>query len=238
MKTVLITGGSRGIGKAMVKLFSEKGYRVAFTYKSSDEEALLLSKNTGALPIKADSENEDAILRACSIVCEKIGAPDILINNVGISSVGLVTDLSIMEWNRIFNINVTSAFLYSKCVLPEMINKKSGRIINISSMWGVTGASCEVAYSASKAALIGFTKALAKEVGPSGITVNCIAPGVISTDMNSALSQSDLDALKEETPLMKIGAPEDVASSALFLSSDEAGFITGAVLNVNGGIVI
>lgn len=238
MKTVLITGGSRGIGKAMVKLFSEKGYRVAFTYKSSDEEALLLSKNTGALPIKADSKNEDAIIRACSIVCEKIGAPDILINNAGISSVGLVTDLSLMEWNRIFNINVTSAFLYSKCVLPEMINKKSGRIINISSMWGVTGASCEVAYSASKAALIGFTKALAKEVGPSGITVNCIAPGVISTDMNSALSESDLDALKEETPLMKIGAPEDVASSALFLSSDEAGFITGAVLNVNGGIVI
>ena len=173
MKTVLITGGSRGIGSAMVRLFSKEGYRVAFTYKSSDEKALLLSRETGALPIKADSENEDAILRAYAVVCDKIGSPDILINNAGISSVGLITDLSTEEWNRIFSINATSAFIFSKCVLPEMINKKSGRIINISSMWGVVGASCEVAYSASKAALIGFTKALAKEVGPSGITVNC-----------------------------------------------------------------
>jgi len=238
MKTVLITGGSRGIGRAMVRLFSERGYSVAFTYKSSDNEARKLSLATGALALKADSTCESEVLAAVKAVEEKLGCVDILINNAAISSFFLFTDISLSEWQRTFDVAVTGAFLYSKATLPSMIRKKSGRIINISSMWGITGSSCEVHYSAAKAALIGMTKALAKEVGPSGITVNCIAPGVIDTDMNKALSEDDMNALKEETPLMRIGTPEEVAESALFLASEKAAFITGAVLNVNGGYLI
>ena len=169
---------------------------------------------------------------------ERLGGIDILINNAGVCSVGLITDLSLSEWNRIFNVNMTAAFLYSKEILPQMINKKWGRIINISSIWGQVGASCEVAYSASKAALIGFTRALAKEVGPSGITVNVISPGVIDTDMNAHLSADDMAALKDETPLMRVGEPLEIARTALFLSEDGGDFITGQLIGVNGGFVI
>ncbi len=238
MKNVLITGGTRGIGRAMVTLFCERGYSVAFTYKNSDEKAEELSSITGALAIKADSAKEDEVIRAVDKARSQIGDIDILINNAAVSSFSLFTDISYSEWNDIFSINVGGAFLYSKAVLPKMINKKQGRIINISSMWGITGSSCEVHYSASKAALIGMTRALAKEVGPSNITVNCIAPGVIDTDMNAALSDDDKAQLREETPLMRIGTPREVAEAAFFLASDGAAYITGAVLNVNGGYVI
>ena len=237
MKNVLITGGSRGIGASIVELFSEKGYNVAFTYKSSEEKAQALSKRYSALSIKADLESESEILGAVRLATEKLGSIDVLINNAGVSQMGLITDLSLSEWNRIFSINSTAVFLFTKEVLPQMIKKKTGRIINISSMWGSVGASCEVAYSASKAAVIGFTRALAKEVGPSGITVNAITPGVIETDMISCLDKDTLNALSDETPLMRLGTPLDVARAALFLA-DGADFITGQVLGVNGGFVI
>ena len=238
MKTVFITGGSRGIGRAMVELFSENGYNVAFTYKSSEEEARLLGEKCSALPIKADSASEAEINNAVRTAIDAFGAVDCLINNVAISSFSLFTDVTAEEWNNMFSVNVTSAFLYTRAFLPGMINRKSGRIINVSSMWGIVGSSCEVAYSATKAALIGMTKALAKEVGPSGITVNAIAPGVIDTKMNAALSEEDVMALKEETPLMRIGAPREVAQAALFLASDAASFITGDVMNVSGGYIV
>ena len=238
MKTVFITGGSRGIGRAMVELFSENGYNVAFTYKSSEEEARLLGEKCSALPIKADSASETEINNAVKAAIDAFGAVDCLINNVAISSFSLFTDVTAEEWNNMFSVNVTSAFLYTRAFLPGMIKRKSGRILNVSSMWGIVGSSCEVAYSATKAALIGLTKALAKEVGPSGITVNAIAPGVIDTKMNSALSEEDINALKDETPLMRIGAPRDVAEAALFLASDAASFITGETINISGGFVI
>ncbi len=237
MKTVFITGGSRGIGKAMVEAFTEAGYKVAFTYKSSNEAAIALSKRTGALAVKADSESEAEIGAAVCAVTKELGNIQILINNAGVASFGLLTDMTLEAWNHIFSVNTTAAFLYSKHIIPQMIAKKQGRIINISSVWGITGASCEVAYSASKAALIGFTKALAKELGPSGITVNAIAPGVIETDMNAHLSDDDITALKEETPMVSIGAPDDVANAALFLANDTSSFITGEVINVSGGFL-
>ena len=238
MKTVLVTGGTRGIGAAMVRTFSAAGYSVAFTYINSEEAADKLGKECGALAIKADSSVEDDVIFAVEKVKNTIGCVDILINNAAISSFSLFTDITLDEWEKIFKVNVTGAFLYSKAVLPEMINKKQGRIINISSMWGITGSSCEVHYSASKAALIGMTKALAKEVGPSGITVNCITPGVIDTDMNRTLSKDDIKALCNETPLMRIGLPSEVADAALFLAGDSAAFITGEVMNINGGFLI
>ena len=238
MKVALITGGSRGIGHAMVELFAESGYSVAFTYKSSHEAAAELSERTGALAINADSANPTDIERAVKTVEEKLGNVDILINNAAVSSFSLFTDLTLEAWRASFSTNVDGAFLYSRLTLPSMIRNHSGRIINISSMWGQVGSSCEVHYSATKAALIGMTKALAKEVGPSGITVNCIAPGVIDTDMNAALSEDDMAALKDETPLMRIGTPREVAAAALFLAGDDAAFITGAVINVNGGLVV
>lgn len=234
MKTVLITGGSRGIGKAMVEAFCKQGCRVAFTYCNSETQALELQNKTGAVAIKCDSRNESDI----SVAVKTLGRVDVLINNAGISQNGLITDLSLELWNEIFTVNVTGAFLFSRAVLPDMIRRHEGCIINIASMWGETGASCEVAYSASKAAIIGFTKALAKEVGLSGIRVNCISPGVIMTDMLNEYSQEDLDALKEETPLSRLGTPEDIANAAVFLASESSGFITGQILSVNGGFVI
>ena len=238
MKNVLVNGGSRGIGRAIVELFTERGYNVAFTYNNSINEANELSRKTGALAIKADSASESEVNIAVATVEEKIGRVDILINNAAISGSGLFTDVSYEEWRRMFAVNLDGAFLYSKRVLPEMIREHSGRIINISSMWGITGASCEVNYSATKAAIIGMTKALAKEVGPSGITVNCIAPGLIDTDMNKNLSEDDIASLVDETPLSRIGTPRDVAEAALFLAGESSSFITGEVLNVNGGFLI
>lgn len=238
MKTVLITGGSRGIGRTMVELFSKNGYAVAFTYKNSENEAKSLAESTGALAIRADSASESEVLCAVNTAMASLGKIDCLINNAGISSFSLFTDITLEAWNEILSTNLTGAFLYSKAVIPGMVSRKCGRIINISSMWGLVGSSCEVHYSAAKAGLIGMTKALSKELGPSGITVNAIAPGVIRTDMNKAISKEDLDALVDETPLMRIGECSDVASAALFLASDEASFITGDVLNVSGGYVI
>ena len=238
MKTVLITGGSRGIGREMVRLFSKNGYRVAFTYRSSQTEAEALRVETGALAIRADSSSEADVISAIETTISEFGEIDCLVNNAAISSFSLFTDLTLEDWNDIISVNLTGAFLYSKYAIPDMLKRKWGRIINITSMWGLVGSSCEVHYSAAKAGLIGMTKALAKELGPSGITVNAIAPGVINTDMNSALSDFDREALINDTPLMRIGEPSDIAEAALFLAGDKASFITGEVLNVSGGYVI
>ena len=238
MKRVLVTGGSRGIGAELVRAFSKNGYKVAFTYKTSIEAADTLAAETGALAIMADSRKESDVAGAVSETVNKFGSVDCLINNAAVSAFSLFTDITLDEWNDMLNVNLTGAFLYSKAVIPDMLKRKQGRIINIASMWGLVGASCEVHYSAAKAGLIGMTKALAKELGPSGITVNAIAPGVIDTDMNKALSDSDREALINDTPVMRIGSTRDVAEAALFLASDGASFITGDVLNISGGYVI
>lgn len=238
MKTVLITGGSRGIGRAMVELFSKNGYCVAFTYKNSENEAKSLAEATGAICIKADSALENEVVSAVKLAEEKLGHIDCLINNAGISSFSMFTDLTLEDWNRCIGVNLTGAFLYSKAVIPSMVSRKWGRIINVTSMWGLVGSSCEVHYSTAKAGLIGMTKALAKELGPSGITVNAIAPGVIETEMNKCLSEEDKAALCEETPVMRIGKPEEIAEAALFLAGDKAGFITGEVMNISGGFIM
>ena len=238
MKTVLITGGSRGIGSEMVRLFANEGYSVAFTYKSSADAAEKLSRETGAFAIAADSACEADVLSAVNKTISEFGRIDCLINNAAVSSFSVFTDISLEDWNNMLSVNLTGAFLYSKAVIPDMLKRKAGRIINITSMWGMVGSSCEVHYSAAKAGLIGMTKALAKELGPSGITVNAIAPGVINTDMNQMLSKDDIDVLVEETPLMRIGEASDIANAALFLAGDGASFITGDVLNVSGGYVI
>ncbi len=238
MKNVLITGGSRGIGKACVYEFSKAGYRVFLNFNKSKNEAEKIADETGAIPIKADVSKKEEVEKAANFIHENYGKIDILINNAGIAQQKLFTDITEEEWNKIFDVNIKGMFLVTKEFIGDMISKKYGKIINISSMWGITGGSCEVHYSASKAAVIGFTKALAKEMGPSNICVNCIAPGVIETEMNSHLSNEDLDVLCEETPLERLGKPEEVAKTARFLASDEAEFITGQVINVDGGMVI
>ena len=238
-RTVLITGASRGIGAAAARLFGENGYRVAIgCYKGIDKAQQLAASLPDAEVFSADIADEAAVNQMIESVSSRFGAIDVLVNNAGIAMQKLFTDTTAEEWMRIFNVNVTGMFYASRAVLPGMIHRKTGRIINISSMWGQTGASCEVAYSASKAAVIGLTRGLAKEVGPSGITVNCVAPGVIDTDMNQALNEQDRSVLCEETPLERLGTAEEVAQAILFLASDQAAFITGQVLGVNGGFVI
>ena len=238
MKAVLVTGGSRGIGRAIVELFSQNGYSVAFTYKKSENEAKSLAEATGALAIKADSACEEEILAAVSLVKERFGKIDCLINNAGVSSFSLFTDLTLDEWCKTLNVNLTGAFLYSREAAKDMIFRKSGRIINVTSVWGLVGASCEVHYSTAKAGLIGMTKALAKELGPSGITVNAIAPGVIETEMNERLGAEVLSELAEESALLRNGTPLEVAKCALYLAGDGADFITGEVINLSGGFVV
>ena len=237
-RTVLITGGSRGIGAACVRRFTKNGDRVAFFYRTSNEAANALSAETGALAIPADVSDPRAVKDGVSIARDAIGKIDVLINNAGVSHIGLFTDLSDEDWNRVIGTNLSGAFYVTRAVLPDMIRAHGGRIINIGSMWGKTGASCEVAYSASKAGIRGLTMALAKELGPSGITVNCIEPGVIRTEMNSALGEEILCGLAEETPMNRLGTPEEVADTAFFLASEGAAFITGQILGVDGGFAI
>ena len=238
MKTVLITGGSRGIGAEMVRQFAKNGYRVAFTYLASEEKAAALSAETGALAIRCDARSEAETKEMADQVMRQFHHLDALICNAGTSHTGLLQDMTVAEWDDLFALHVRGAFLAARAFLPGMISERSGSILFISSMWGQVGASCEAAYSACKAALIGLTKALAKEAGPSCVRVNCIAPGVIETDMLKEYSAEDLAALAEETPLCRLGSPGDVARAALFLSGEGAAFITGPVLGVNGGFVV
>jgi len=233
LKTVLITGGSRGIGAATAALFSKNGYRVIINYNKSEKEALELAEKIGGLAIKADISDYVQVQK----MFESAGNVDILINNAGIAQQKLFTDIAFEEWHRMLDVNLSGVFYCCKCALPYMINQKAGCIINISSMWGICGASCEVHYSAAKSGVIGLTKALAKEVGPSGITVNCIAPGMIDTEMNSMLDDETKALVMEETPLGITGTVEDIAQCALYLAQNGR-FITGQVLSPNGGLVI
>lgn len=243
MKTVFITGASRGIGRACALKFAENGYTVLASYASNDEMAQSLKaeiENNGGICelYKFDVSDSEKTASAFEEAVKAYGKIDVLINNAGISAYSFFDEISDEEWDRMLDVNVKGAFNASKYAVKSMLHFHSGRIINISSIWGIRGASTEVHYSASKAALIGLTKALAKEVGPSGITVNCIAPGIIDTDMNKVHSDETLEELKNETPLMRIGKPEDVASLACFLAGDEASFITGQVIAVDGGFSI
>lgn len=238
MNTVLITGGSRGIGEAMVRLYADQGWRVAFTYLNSDEKAQSLSRESGALALRCDAKSEAETSVMAEQVLRQFGHLDALICNAGISYTGLLQDMTVSQWDELFAVHVRGAFLATRAFLPGMISRQNGSILYVSSMWGQVGASCEAAYSACKAALIGLGKALAKEAGPSGVRVNCLCPGVIQTDMLRAYSQEGLQILADDTPLCRLGTPLDVARAAFFLSSQSASFITGQVLSVNGGFVI
>ncbi len=245
-KCVLVTGASRGIGRETARLFAENGYNVVINYNRSAGQALSLAKElTGkgfsALPVKADVTDPGQVEAMFRQAEKSFGAVDILVNNAGISVWGPINDLSPEEWDELFAVNVRSVFLCCKAALPGMLGKDcaiKGRIVNISSIWGIAGASCEAAYSASKAAVIGFTKALAKELGPSGITVNCVAPGVVLSDMTRTLGKEALEDLKEQTPLQALGTPRDIAETVYFLASEKANFVTGQVISPNGGFVI
>ena len=235
---VLVTGGSRGIGAACVRAFAGQGDRVAFIYRSQKEKAERLALETGALSFCADLSDADA---ACQVTQEAIlalGGIDVLVNNAGISQIKLFTEVENREWQSMIDTNLSGAFYVTRTASKEMIAQHSGRIINIGSMWGKIGASCEVPYSAAKAGLRGMTMALAKELGPSGITVNCIEPGVIETEMNATLDAQTRAELCEMTPLCRMGSAQEVAQAVLFFASEQAGFITGQVLGVDGGFAV
>ncbi len=239
MPNIVITGGSRGIGESMVRLFAREGWRVLFTYLKSEEAAQALSAETGARALRCDARREEDHLTLQKEAARLFpGGADALICNAGTAYVGLIQEMAVSAWDDLFAVHVRGAFLATRAFLPGMISKKSGSIVYISSMWGQAGASCEAAYSACKASLIGLTKALAKEAGPSGVRVNCLCPGVIQTDMLQGYTPEDLRALEEETPLQRLGTPEDIARAAYFLCGSGASFITGQVLGVNGGFVI
>ncbi len=240
MKLALITGASRGIGAETARVFSENGYFVALNYNKSQAAAeKIAAELMNCQAFRADVSQPGQVEKLFFDINTAFGKlPDVLINNAGVSCEGLLSDTTVEDYERVFDVNVKSMYLCTNAALKSMISKKNGKIVNISSMWGQTGASCEVLYSASKAAVIGFTKALAKEVGPCGINVNCIAPGVIKTDMLSCYSEEDLDELALETPLSRLGTPRDIANAALFLAKSDSDFITGQVLGVNGGFFI
>lgn len=238
MKHILISGGSRGIGAALVKGLSADGYRVSFLYRHNTKAAEQLAEACGALAIRADVSDPDAVREAVAAARAEFGAINALINNAGVSHIGLSRDLTDAEWFDIVGTNLSGAMYLSREVQGDMIAEGAGRILNVGSMWGKVGASCEVAYSATKAGLRGLTMALAKELGPSHITVNCIEPGLVDTEMNKALDEQTRKALIEETPVCRIGTPEDVLHAVRFFLSDEASFITGQCLGVDGGFAV
>lgn len=241
MKTIIVTGGSRGIGKCMVENFAKDGYNVILNYNKSEKQAKQIKQNLAeeGLEIeifKADISKRDEVKKLIEFTLNKYQNIDVLINNAGIARLHLFTDVTEEEWDEIMNTNLKSAFFTTQEVLPNMIHNKKGCIINISSIWGLVGASCEAVYSASKAGLDGLTKALAKELGPSGIRVNGIAPGIIDTEMNSNLDEKIKEELKTEIPLGRIGKPLDIYRCAKWLVEDE--YTTGQIISPNGGWVI
>ena len=229
MKHVVITGGSRGIGAAAVELLSERGYRVTFLYEKNHEAAAALAEKTGAAAVCCDVSDSEAVAAAF----RQMGDVDILICNAGLAHYGLMSMTDEATWDRLFDVNVKSIYLCVNAAMPSFLKKQAGCIITVSSMWGQVGASCEAAYSATKGAVIALTKALAKELGPSGIRVNCVAPGVIETDMCANLDTETMEELAADTPVGRNGRAEDVAAAMEYLIN--ATFVTGEVLSVNGG---
>lgn len=242
-KTVIVTGGSKGIGAATAILFAQKGWNVCVNFNESYESASLLCRSLtengfSVMAQKANVANKMEVDLMVKETLYKFGSLDVIINNAGVAYEGLITDTDEVDFDRIIDVNLKGVFNCCKAVTPAMVSRKSGCIINISSMWGQVGASCEVAYSAAKAGVIGLTKALAKELAPSGITVNCIAPGIIETGMNSNLTVEELNDFVNEVPLGRMGSADEIAEAAYFLSSPAAEYITGQVLGINGGYVI
>ena len=237
-KRILISGGSRGIGRACVELFASYGHKVAFIYRNDDTAAVECSKKAGAYKIKADVSVHSESVRAVNEAIEYLGGIDVLINNAGVSLTKLFSDTTYDEWKNVIDTNLSSAFSLSRECSKIMISQHNGSIINIGSVWGRCGASCEVAYSASKAGLRGLTQALAKELGPSNIRVNCIEPGVIDTDMNAEHSKETMDELCDSTPLCRIGKASEVAEAVYFLAGEGASFITGQIIGVDGGFAL
>ncbi len=242
-RTVLITGAATGIGRETAKRFAAEGWNVAVHYHKSEAAAQALvdelkARHASAIRVQADVRDPYAVRAMAEKVNRAFTRIDALVNNAGLAQQKLFTDITAREWDDMFDVNVKGVFHCCQAVLPGMISRKSGSIVNVSSMWGEVGASCEVHYSAAKAAVIGLTKALAKEVGPCGIRVNCVAPGVIATAMTANLDEAAIAALKDETPLGAIGSPRDVAEAIYYLALDKAAFVTGQVLGVSGGLVI
>ena len=244
-QNVLITGGSRGIGAAAVLAFAKAGYNVAFTWHSSEaaahgvvQAASCAAPSRRVVAIQADAGDAAQVRAAVSKAEHELGSLQVLVCNAGIAQQKLFTDTTDEDWRRLMAVDLDGAFYASRAVLPGMIHRKYGRILLVSSMWGQTGGSCEVAYSAAKAGLIGLGKALAKEEGPSGITVNVIAPGVIDTDMMASFTAEDRAALAEETPVCRLGTAQEIARTMVFLADEQSGYITGQVIGQNGGLVI
>ena len=234
-QTVLITGGSRGIGAACVRTFAANGWNTAFTYSKSREAADKLAEETGALALHADQQETAAVELAVAEVKARFGTIDAVVCNAGIAEQKLFQNITDADWMRMMDVNLMGAVRTIRAVLPEMLHNHRGSIVTVSSMWGECGASCESHYAASKAAIIGLSKSLAQELGPSNIRVNCIAPGVIDTDMNAMHSADTMQELADQTPLGRVGAAAEVADSILYLCSDKSSFITGQVLGVTGG---
>lgn len=234
-KKVLISGGSRGIGAAAVETFAAGGDQVVFLYRNSHKWAENVCNRTGAMSIIADVSDPNAVRNAVDQAAKLLGGLDVLVCNAGISKIGQICDTSDTDWQQICNTNLSSIFYLCRSVSEYMVKNHSGRIINVGSVWGKCGASCEVAYSASKAGVRGLTMALSKELAPSGITVNCVEPGVIATDMNAGFSPEELKQLAQEIPLLRMGEPAEVARVIAFLASDAASYVTGQCIGVDGG---
>ena len=232
MKLAVITGGSRGIGAAAVSAFRKQGYEVAFFYASDPAAAQAVAQSSGAQAIRCDVSDAAAVEAAFA----RLGTAQVLVNNAAVSHTGLIQDISPAQWDRLFAVNVRGVYNCVRAALPGMLERQDGCILNVASMWGQVGASCEACYSATKGAVIALTKALAKELAPSHIRVNAVSPGVIDTDMNSHLSVQEMDELAQQTPLERIGRPEEVAQALVYLA--DAQFVTGQILPVNGGFVI